>query len=290
MGKSVPRGRSEEPVGPDRNLQCRHPTRYRWAMTAPVRTAALAWLAFTLTGLAERPWVPLFNGKNLDGWMPKIAGHPLGENAFNTFRVEDGILKVSYDGYDKFGTQFGHLYSNLAYSHYILRLEYRFEGKMMADAPSYVNLNSGVMYHSQPPQSMTLDQGFPVSMEFQFLADEGKGKRPTGNVCTPGTHLEMNGKQVVQHIVESTAPTFAPGEWVKIELEVRGNDEVIHRVNGVEVLRYQKPQLDPACKIVPAEPLLKAGAPMMLGSGHIALQAEGQGVWFRNIELKQLEE
>ncbi len=259
-------------------------------MTAPVRTAALAWLAFTLTGLAERPWVPLFNGKNLDGWTPKIAGHPLGENAFNTFRVEDGILKVSYDGYDKFGTQFGHLYSNLAYSHYILRLEYRFEGKMVPDAPSYVNLNSGVMYHAQPPQSMSFDQGFPVSMEFQFLADEGKGKRPTGNVCTPGTHLEMNGKQVVQHIVESTAPTFAPGEWVKIELEVRGNDEVIHRVKGVEVLRYQKPQLDPACKIVSAEPLVKAGAPMMLGSGHIAIQAEGQGVWFRNIELKQLEE
>ena len=189
--------------------------------------------------------MPLFNGKNLDGWTPKIAGHPLGENAFNTFRVEDGILKVSYDGYEKFGVQFGHLYSNLAYSRYILRMEYRFEGKMVADAPGYVNLNSGVMYHSQPPQSMTLDQGFPVSMEFQFLADEGKGKRPTGNVCTPGTHLEMDGKKVVQHIVESTSPTFAPGDWVKIELEVRGNDEVIHRVNGKEVLRYQKPQLDP---------------------------------------------
>jgi hypothetical protein len=66
--------------------------------------------------------------------------------------------------------------------------------------------------------------------------------------------------------------------------------EVIHRVNGKEVLRYQKPQLDPACKIVPAEPLVKAGAPMMLSSGHLALQAEGQGVWFRNIELKSLEE
>jgi hypothetical protein len=243
-----------------------------------------------LPAAADDGWVPLFNGKNLDGWTVKIAGHPLGENAHDTFRVEDGILKVSYAGYDKFGTQFGHLYSNLAYSRYVLRMEYRFEGKMVADAPGYVNLNSGVMYHSQPPQSMTIDQGFPVSMEFQFLADEGRGKRPTGNVCTPGTHLEIDGKKVVQHIVESTAPTFPPGEWVKIELEVRGNDEVIHRVNGKEVLRYQKPQLDPECRIVPAAPLVKAGAPLMLSSGHIALQAEGQGVWFRNIELKPLEE
>lgn len=243
-----------------------------------------------LPAAANDGWVPLFNGKNLDGWTAKIAGHPLGENAHETFRVEDGILKVSYAGYDKFGTQFGHLYSNLAYSRYILRMEYRFEGERMADAPGYVNLNSGIMYHSQPPQSMTLDQGFPVSMEFQFLADEGRGKRPTGNVCTPGTHLEIDGKKVVQHIVESTAPTFPAGEWVKIELEVRGNDEVIHRVNGKEVLRYQKPQLDPECGIVPAAPLVKAGAPLMLSSGHIALQAEGQGVWFRNIELKPLGE
>lgn len=112
-------------------------------------------------------------------------------NPHETFRVEDGILKVSYEGYDKFSGQYGHLFRNLSYSHYLLRMEYRFEGKMMADAPSYVNLNSGVMIHSQPPQSMAFDQGFPVSLEFQFLADEGKGKRPTGNVCTPGTNLVM---------------------------------------------------------------------------------------------------
>jgi hypothetical protein len=255
-----------------------------------IRHLVLSCIALVPPLGAETGWVPLFNGRNLDGWTVKIAGHPLGENAFNTFRVEDGILKVSYDGHPNFGGRFGHLYSNLAYSRYILRMEYRFEGGRMADAPGYVNLNSGVMYHAQPPQSMTMDQGFPVSMEFQFLADEGKGKRPTGNVCTPGTHLEIDGKKVVQHIVESSAPTFPAGQWVKIELEVRGNDEVIHRVNGREVLRYQKPQLDPACTIVSAEPLMKAGWPRLLSSGHIALQAEGQGVWFRNIELKSLEQ
>lgn len=255
-----------------------------------IRCLVLSCIALVSPLGAETGWVPLFNGRNLDGWTVKIAGHPLGENAFNTFRFEDGILKVSYDGHPNFGGRFGHLYSNLAYSRYILRMEYRFEGGRMADAPGYVNLNSGVMYHAQPPQSMTMDQGFPVSMEFQFLADEGKGARPTGNVCTPGTHLEIDGKKVFQHIVESSAPTFPAGEWVKIELEVHGNDEVIHRVNGREVLRYKKPQLDPACTIVSAEPLMKSGWPRLLSSGHIALQAEGQGVWFRNIELKSLEQ
>lgn len=257
-----------------------------------LRRSALAFVLClpALSGAEDHPWFQLFNGKNLDGWTVKLAKHPLGEDPFQTFRVEDGMIKVSYEKYGKFEQQYGHLYSNLSYSHYILRMEYRFEGKMMADAPSYVNLNSGVMYHSQPPQSIGVNQSFPVSLEFQFLADEGKGARPTANVCTPGTNLELEGKLVTQHIVESTSPTFAPGDWVKIELEVHGGKEVIHRVNGKEVLRYQRPQLDPEGRIEKTDALFAAGAQKLLEFGHIALQAEGQGVWFRNIELKPLDE
>ncbi|MEZ5384875.1 MAG: DUF1080 domain-containing protein [Prosthecobacter sp.] len=237
----------------------------------------------------EAGFVSIFNGKDLTGWTIKIAKHPLGENFANTFQVEDGILKVSYDGYGKFDEQYGHLYTNLAYSHYILRMEYRFTGRMMADAPHYVNLNSGVMIHSQPPQSLRFDQKFPSSLEMQFLADEGKGPRSTGNLCTPGTHVEMGGELFTKHIAQSSAPTFPAEEWVRAEVEVRGNDEIIHRINGVEVLRYQRPRLDPACKIAPASDIVEAGGDVMLGYGHIALQAEGQPVWFRKIELMSLE-
>ena len=258
-------------------------------MKIPTAFLATASLMVLSASAGERPWVPIFNGKNLDGWTPKFAGHPPGENFANTFRVEDGLLKASYDDYAKFDAKFGHLFTNIAYSHYILRLEYRFTGKMMADAPGYVNLNSGVMIHSQSPQSMGLKQGFPASLEFQFLADEGKGKRPTGNVCTPGTNLEIDGNLVTNPIVESSAPTFPTEEWVKVEVEVHGSREVIHRINGAEVLRYQRPQLDPRNELAPATELLDAGADKFLGFGFIALQAEGQPVWFRNIELKSLE-
>jgi len=254
---------------------------------------ALLFLAIALPLLAEedeKDWITLFNGKDLSGWTPKITSFPCGENALNTYRVEDGILKVSYDDYEKFDKRYGHLYANIPYSRYLLRMEYRFTGKMMPDAPHYVNLNSGVMIHSQSPQSMGLNQAFPVSLEFQFLADEGKGKRSTGNVCTPGTNLEMDGKLVTQHIVKSSAPTFPANEWVAIEIEVRGNEEVIHRVNGEEVLRYQRPQLDPEGQVESADALIAAGSPKQLNFGYIALQAEGQPVWFRDIELKSLEE
>ena len=176
-------------------------------MFRPLFTLLLALAC--LTARADEPkWIPLFNGKDLTGWTVKIAKHPLGENFAKTFQVEDGILKVSYDGYDKFDAQYGHLFTNLAYSHYILRMEYRFTGKMMADAPKYVNLNSGVMLHAQPPQSMRFDQGFPSSLEMQFLADEGKGPRSTANLCTPGTHVVMGGELITKHIVKSSAPTF----------------------------------------------------------------------------------
>jgi hypothetical protein len=281
------RDRAELLLGIDRpggKLRAMHPSLRSFGAAL-----ALAFLVGSFLGRAEPQWVPLFNGRNLDGWTIKIAKRPLGENFANTFRVEDGILKVSYDGYEKFEGRFGHLFTNLAYSHYILRLEYRFAGKMMADAPNYVNLNSGVMLHAQPPQSMRFDQGFPSSLEMQFLADEGKGPRATGNLCTPGTHVEMGGKLITQHIVKSSAPTFPAEEWVRVEAEVRGNEEIIHRVNGVEVLRYQRPQLDPKNNNAPATDQLEAGGNLLLGFGHIALQAEGQPVWFRKIELLSLE-
>lgn len=250
-----------------------------------------ALVPFTPTRGAEAPaaddgWISLFNGKDLDGWTVKVAHHPLGVNHAETFRVEDGVIKVAYDKYGKFDQQFAHLYSNLAYSHYILRLEYRFTGTAMADAPPWAALNSGVMIHSQSPLSMGVDQLWPASMEVQFLAVGTKAGRQTGNACTPGTNLELNGKLTTDHIIEARGELSPLDVWVAVEVEVRGHDEVIHRINGVEVLRYRHPQLDPAD--ADARRLLARGAPLRLTSGHIALQAESQPVWFRNIRLRPL--
>jgi Domain of Unknown Function (DUF1080) len=233
-------------------------------------------------------WVQLFNGKNLDGWTVKIAKHPLGENFGETFRVEDGILKASYDKYSRFDEQFGHLYTNSPYSRYVLRLEYLLTGKVMADAPEWAGLNSGVMLHSQSPLSMTTAQLFPVSLEGQFLAVGTKAGRQTGNACTPGTHIEVGGVLTKAHIIESKGRLYPLDEWITFEAEVHGHDEIIYRVNGVEVLRYQHPQLDPSDK--DAQRLLEAGASLRLGHGHLALQAEGHPVWFRNIILMPLEQ
>jgi hypothetical protein len=249
--------------------------------------AAMGSAARAVQPAEEQGWRPLFNGRDLEGWTIKIAGRPLGENFQDTFRVEDGILKVSYDRWTTFDRRFGHLYTNQPYGRYLLQLEYRITGSAPADAPHWAKLNSGVMIHSQSPLSMTLDQEFPVSMEVQFLAEGATAGRQTGNAVTPGTNLEMQGRWRDDHILDSRSKLFPLDRWVRVEVEVRGNETVVHRVEGVEVLRYERPQLDPRDEA--AQRLLAAGAPLQLSFGHIALQAEGQPIWFRNIRIKPLE-
>ncbi|MBD0289193.1 MAG: DUF1080 domain-containing protein [Flavisolibacter sp.] len=65
-----------------------------------------------------------FNGKDLKDWIIKIKDHPLGDNYGNTFRVQDGLLTVSYDQSSSFNKQYGHIYYKQLFSWYLLVLEY----------------------------------------------------------------------------------------------------------------------------------------------------------------------
>jgi hypothetical protein len=129
-------------------------------------------------------WIALFNGRDLDDWTVKIRRHPAGENFANTFRVLDGLLTVSYDSYTDFDEQFGHIFHNTPFSHYRLRVEYRFIGDQAPNAPEWAIRNSGVMLHSQPPDTMPPDQDFPISVEFQFLGglSDGEARPPASTI------------------------------------------------------------------------------------------------------------
>lgn len=233
-------------------------------------------------------WIALFNGENLDGWNVKITKHEFNNNYKNTFFVEDSILKVSNENYEKFDMQFGHLFTALPYSHYILKLENKFMGKGMDDAPLWTNYNSGVMLHSQPPQSMKVNQGFPVSIEAQFLGEGATAGTQTVNVVSPGTNIELDGKLNTKHINDSRSILYPLNEWVTFEVDVHGNDNIIHRVNGKEVINFSNPILDETDR--DAKYLLDRGVNPRLNSGYIALQEEGASIWFRNIKIKILDQ
>lgn len=233
----------------------------------------------------DQDWVKLFNGTDLSNWKTKIKGYPIGDNFGNTFRVEDGKIIVDYSAYDEFENRFGHLFYDIPYSSYRFRMKYRFVGTQAIGGESWATKNSGVMIHSQSPESMGIDQDFPVSVEVQLLGGLKKGNaRPTANLCTPGTHVIMNDTLVTEHCINSDSDTFFGKEWVELELLVYGDSLLVHYVNGREVLRYSQP-------IIGGEyNELKEKEGSSLNYGHIALQSESHPVEFKSIELISLED
>ena len=232
-------------------------------------------------------WISLFNGENLDGWKVKITGYELGDNYGNTFRVADGLLKVAYDQYDKFDGRFGHLFYKDKFSHYRMRLEYRFVGRQTPGGPGWAFRNSGVMIHGQSPESMRKDQDFPVSIEVQLLGGNGTDDRSTGNLCTPGTHVVMDDALVTRHCISSSSQTYHGDQWVTMEIEVHGDSVIKHIVNGQVVIEYESPQLDE--KDPDAQRMIVNDAKMLHG-GSISLQAESHPVEFRKVEILPLAE
>lgn len=234
----------------------------------------------------EQQWIPLFNGEDLLDWIPKFTGEELGVNYRDTFRVEDGILRVSYDNWERFDGEFGHLFYKQPYSHYLLRVEYRFVGEQLANGPDWAIRNNGIMLHSQSPETMTIEQEFPASIEAQLLGGNGVDERQTGNVCSPGTHYVMNRELITAHCTNSTSRTFHGDQWVVIEIEVRGNQSIRHVVNGETVFEYSGIRLD---RDDPdARRLLESGASLFVREGYISVQAESHPTEFRKIDLLPL--
>ena len=233
-----------------------------------------------------KDWIQLFNGKNLDGWTPKIRGYALGENFGNTFRVENGAMKVAYDGYDAFNERFGHIFYKDAFSHYIIAVEYRFVGDQATKGPGWAIRNSGIMIHGQDPKTMGKDQDFPMSIEVQLLGGNGTAKRTTANLCTPGTNVVMDGKLITQHCVNSKSETYHGEQWVRVEVEVNGSGRIKHFVNGALVLEYEQPQIGGG-NVSGHDPAVKKDGTLLEG-GSISLQSESHPVEFRRVELLNL--
>ena len=236
---------------------------------------------------SKEVWLPLFNGKNLDGWDVKISGYDLNDNYQNTFVVEDSMIKVKYDGYEEFGNRFGHLFYKEPFSYYRLRVEYRFVGEQCPGGAEWALRNSGAMLHGQPASTMMKDQDFPISIEAQFLGGDGENERHTLNLCTPGTNVVLNGKLEETHCIDSKSKTYHGEQWVKAEFVVLGDSLVQHILEGEVVMEYTKPQIGGGA-VANFDPAVKTdGKPLIEGS--ISLQSESHPVHFRNIELLNLE-
>jgi hypothetical protein len=251
-------------------------------------TARDATVGTAQAGATAKDWIQLFNGRDLNDWTIKFAKHDLGENFNDTFRVEDGLLKVRYDKWGKFGNEFGHIFYKDPFSYYLLAAEYRFVGEQVAGGPSWAIRNNGLMLHAPNPKTMLKDQDFPISIEVQLLGGLGDGKpRTTLNLCTPGTNVVMKGALVTAHCINSTSKTYDGDQWVRVEVLVHGDELVRHLVDGQTVLEYTKPQIGGG-NVAPVDPAIKIDGTPLTG-GFISLQAETAPADFRKVELLNLE-
>jgi hypothetical protein len=216
----------------------------------------------------------------------QITGYDLNDNFGNTFRVENGVMKVGYEKYDKFDSRFGHIFYREKFSYYIIAAEYRFVGEQCTGGPAWATRNSGIMVHCQAPETMGKQQDFPISIEVQLLGGLGKGPRTTANLCTPGTNVEMNGKLFTQHCLNSSSKTYDGDQWVRVEAEVHGDEQIKHIIDGQTVLSYEKPQIGGGNVSGHDSAVKKDG--MLLSEGYISLQSESHPVEFRKVELLNL--
>lgn len=250
---------------------------------------ALLLASLTAAPASAAKWRSIFDGRTLQGWTPKITGHRLGDNWRNTFRVKNGALGVSYRDYADFGGRFGHLaWKRAVAAPFRVRFEYRFSGNHLPDVEAWQRSNSGLMFLAQPPETMAIDQKFPVSMELQLLGADGPSPRSTGNLCTPGTHVVLGAKLITEHCINSTSATYPNGRWIRVEVAVARDGRVTHMIEGKPVLGYSGARLDP--DDADAKPLVaRAGGRLPVTSGHLYLQSEGHPVEFRKIQLMELE-
>ncbi len=245
-------------------------------------------------------WQSLFNGKDFSEWEIKFANHELNFNLFNTFRVKDSMIRISYDDYDTFDDSYAHIYYKKPFSYYKLRFEYRFLGDQVNGGESWNIRNSGIMLHSQSASSNDFGQFFPVSIEIQLLGGLGNEMRTTGNLCTPGTAVEIDGKMNYQHCIKSTSATYHGDQWVNGEVIVLGGESITHLIENDTVLQYQIPQIgggftnpkmgdrDWSSRGVESKDYWVAKEGEVLMQGYIALQAESHPIDFKNIELLDL--
>ncbi|RZK20464.1 MAG: DUF1080 domain-containing protein [Pedobacter sp.] len=252
--------------------------------SAPTLLLLLALFSFNVQ--AQKGWINLFNGKDLKDWNVKISKHDYKDNYANTFRVENGVMKVNYDGYNEFDKQYGHIFYNKPFSYYLLKLTYRFVGEQAKGGEGWATRNSGAMLHGQDPSTMLKDQDFPISVEAQILGGDGEHVRHTSNVCTPGTLINYKGALFTTHCLDSQSKTYAGDQWVTAEFLVLGDSVIKHIIAGEVVLEYTKPQIGGG-SVTNYDPKVKVdGTP--LKSGYISLQSESHPIEFKTVKLFDL--
>lgn len=280
-------------------------------MTLKTITAALALSCFTYgcdspaQSNQNAEWTQLFNGTDLTGWetyigpeldedRQKIEGSALGLNndTIGLFTVveEEGEPAIRVSGVRGAGFNTVDEFEN-----YHLRLEYKWGDE--TPWPWMSRMDSGLLYHAWGEHGVDNDY-WKRSHEFQvmqtttgdYIAIEGA----TGDIPT----IEDDGRYVFDPNGEmrtfsrggyhpdavagaariaTSADNPEPGDWTTVELYAVG-DKAVHVVNGTVnmALANSRSYID--------------GVEQPLTRGQIQFQSEGAEVFYRNLEIRDIDE
>jgi hypothetical protein len=237
---------------------------------------------------------PLFNGKNLDGWYTFMQEHGHDKDPDRIITIEDGVIHLYKHAKHGNKVLMGYIATDEEHSDYHFRVQYKWGEKKFA--PRFEILrDAGIYYHH-----VGRDFVWPRAMQYQvektnigdivtvgnlqydtWVDPETSDKRkPTFMLSEDGGVEQMHGHQAgITHLAHR-GQWEKPG-WNQIEVICRG-DCSEHWLNGKLVAK---------CKNI-QQPVEGAGdkkwfAP--LRKGKILLEIEAAEIFFRNIELKDLE-
>ena len=137
----------------------------------------------------------------------KSTATKLGDNYADTFRVEDGVLKVCYDKYDgSFNDRFGHLFYKEPFSHLRAARRVPLRRRAMSRRPGWAFRNSGVMIHGQIARVDAQGPGLPG---LDRSAVPRRRRQEAAHDRQP-LHARHERRHERQAASRSTAPTARP--------------------------------------------------------------------------------
>lgn len=241
----------------------------------------------------DGPWMPLFNGRNFEGWSFYQDG--VGTRDTNqALVIEKGEIHMLGPRYRPAGTPFGHIATEAEYGDYHLRLEYRY-GDIRYEPRLLAKRNSGILYHMYPQR----DRVWPNSIEFQLEESDVGDAILINTRCWPGVDLGGTPSWPTQIPIEPRPVFPTPreprdaierqrvikngnferlGQWNTVELLAIGN-RAAHVVNGRIVASLYEMEGQDVVDRNRYRPLVR---------GRIGLELECAEIFFRRIELRRL--
>ena len=238
----------------------------------------------------EEGFVPLFDGKSLDNWTSARALDG-GESAFSVNEKEKAIhVYAGKEANSKQETDC--LNTKVEFSHYILKIEYKWIGKRFAPRADW-DRDAGLLFHVHG----NLKRVWPMSLEMQIgesapekpNARGSAGRFHSGDLFVLGKGLKVdtkgkggyfdaNGKKRTGKGFPTKLGKEKPfGEWNEMEIQVHGSEKAVFILNGEvvhEITHFIQNDKD--------------GNEVPLAKGRIGLQAEWAEIMYRKIRIKEL--